>query len=294
MNAPPMNVIRFDHVTLAHGKRKILSDVSLSVPDGAFVGLLGANGAGKTTLLRAILGLMKPQAGRITVLGREPRRGNPLIGYLPQMRRLTPPPGLTGHDLVLGAVSGHRWGWPLASGAERKAAWAALDHAGAADLARAPFAELSGGERQRVLIAQALIGEPKLLLLDEPLISLDAGHQRAMVDLVRDIGRKLGIAVLFCSHEINPLLDAVDSVLYLGNGQAAMGSVDEVITAPVLSRLYNAPITVLRVEGRIFVMADGIEMERGAHVHDDHAHHHGDAHHDHADDHADDHANDHV
>jgi zinc/manganese transport system ATP-binding protein len=278
-----MNVIRFDHVTLAHGKRKILSDVSFSVPDGAFVGLLGGNGAGKTTLLRAVLGLMKPQAGRIAVLGREPGRGDPMIGYLPQMRRLDPHPGLTGYDLVLGAAGGHRWGWPVASAAEREAAWAALDLAGAADLARRPIARLSGGERQRILIAQALIGQPKLLLLDEPLISLDAGHQRAMVDLVRNVSRRLGIAVLFCSHEINPLLDAVDSVLYLGSGQAAMGSVDEVITAPVLSRLYNAPINVLRAKGRIFVMADGIEMESGAHIHDGHANHHGDAHnhHDH-------------
>jgi zinc/manganese transport system ATP-binding protein len=263
-----MNAVEFDRATLAHGKRQVLADVSFSVPDGAFVGLLGANGAGKTTLLRAILGLMKPQAGKIAVLGREPGRGNPLIGYLPQMRRLAPHPGLTGYDLVLGAVSGHRWGWPVASAAERKAAWEALDRAGASNLARAPLAELSGGERQRILIAQALIGEPKLLLLDEPLISLDAGHQRAMVDLVRDISRRSGTAVLFCSHEINPLLEAVDSVLYLGNGQAAMGSVDEVITAPVLSRLYNAPITVLRAKGRIFVMAGGIEMERGAHIHD--------------------------
>jgi zinc/manganese transport system ATP-binding protein len=290
-----MNAIDFDHVTLAHGKRRILSDISFSVPDGAFVGLLGPNGAGKTTLLRAILGLMKPQAGRISILGREPSRGDPLIGYMPQTRRLPLNPGLTGYDLVLGAAGGHRWGWPVASAAERKAAWTALDRAGAADLARRPLAGLSGGERQRVLIAQALIGEPKLLLLDEPLISLDAGHQRAMVDLVRGVSRGLGIAVLFCSHEINPLLDAVDSVLYLGNGQAAMGSVDEVITAPVLSRPYNAPITVLRVEDRIFVMAGGIEMERDAHVHDGdvhdgHAHGAGETH----DHHSHDHAHNHV
>lgn len=277
MNAA-MNVIEFDYVTLAHGKRKILSDVSLSVPDGAFVGLLGANGAGKTTLLRAILGLLKPQAGRISVLGREPSRGNPLIGYMPQTRRLPLHSGLTGYDLVLGAAGGHRWGWPVASAAEREAAWQALELAGAAELAQRPLVQLSDGERQRILIAQALIGEPKLLLLDEPLISLDAGHQRAMVDLVRNVSRELGIAVLFCSHEINPLLDAVDSVLYLGNGQAAMGSVDEVITTPVLSRLYDAPINVLRADGRIFVMADGVEMECDAHSHDAHTHDHGDAH----------------
>jgi len=273
-----MNAIEFDGVTLSHGKRQVLSDVSFSVPDGAFVGLLGANGAGKTTLLRAVLGLAKPQAGRISILGRRPSRGNALIGYMPQTRRLPPHPGLTGYDLVLGAAGGHRWGWPFASAAERETAWRALDLVGASDLARRPIARLSGGERQRVLIAEALIDEPKLLLLDEPLISLDARHQRAMVELVRDVSRRLGIAVLFCSHEINPLLDAVDSVLYLGNGQAAMGSVDEVITAPVLSRLYDTPIQVLRVEGRVFVMAEGVEMECDAHIHGAHTHDHGDAH----------------
>jgi zinc/manganese transport system ATP-binding protein len=263
-----MNAIAFDRVTLAYGGRRVLSDVSFAIPDGAFVGLLGANGAGKTTLLRAVLGLVRPVSGRISVLGKAPRRGNPAIGYMPQVRRGIAAHGLSGFDLVLGAACGHRRGWPAASRAERDMAWQALEKAGAADLARRPLAELSGGERQRILIAQALIGEPKLLLLDEPLISLDAAHQRMTVDLVHDIGERLGIAVVFCSHEINPLLGAADAVLYLGNGQAAIGGVDEVISAPVLSRLYGAPITVMRVEDRIFVMADGIDLEGGAHAHD--------------------------
>ncbi len=116
---------------------------------------------------------------------------------------------------------------------------------GAADLARRPIAQLSGGERQRILIAEALLGSPKLLLLDEPLISLDAGHQRTIVELVHRIGHELGIAVLFCSHEINPLLHVVDEVLYLGRGHAAIGSVEEVIREEVLSALYGVPITVL-------------------------------------------------
>jgi zinc/manganese transport system ATP-binding protein len=263
-----MNAIQFDRVTLTYGERRVLSDVSFSIPHGAFVGLLGANGAGKTTLLRAVLGLLKPDKGRISVLGETPKRGNPAIGYLPQVRRASAQAALCGFDLVLGALAGHRWGWPLPSRAEREAAWKALEQAGAADLARRPIGELSGGERQRILIAQTLTGKPKLLLLDEPLISLDAAHQRQTVDLVHDLAERLGIAVLFCSHEINPLLGAVDAVLYLGNCRAAIGSVEEVISAPVLSRLYGAPIHVLRAEGRIFVMADGIDLEGGAHVHD--------------------------
>ena len=263
-----MNSVAFDRVTLTYGGRRVLSDVSFSVPQGAFVGLLGANGAGKTTMLRAILGLMKPSGGAISVLGKPPTRGNPAIGYMPQARRTLLHMGISGLDFVLTAAGGHRWGWPVASATEKQAAWKALEAVGAGDLARRPLAELSGGERQRILIAQALIGDPKLLLLDEPLISLDAAHQRTIIDLVHEIGERLGIAVLFCSHEINPLLRAVDRVLYLGNGKAAIGSVDEVINGPVLSKLYGTSINVVRVAGRIFVMADDVELEAGTHVHD--------------------------
>jgi zinc/manganese transport system ATP-binding protein len=263
-----MNAVAFDRVTLTYGGRRVLSDVSFSVPQGAFVGLLGANGAGKTTMLRAILGLIKPSDGAISVLGKPPTRGNAAIGYMPQTRRALPHMGISGLDFVLTAVGGHRWGWPIASAVEKQAAWKALEAVGASDLARRPLAELSGGERQRILIAQSLIGDPQLLLLDEPLISLDAAHQRTIIDLVHEIGERLGIAVLFCSHEINPLLRAVDRVLYLGNGKAAIGCVDEVINGPVLSKLYGTSINVVRVAGRIFVMADDVELEGGAHVHD--------------------------
>ncbi|UCI20403.1 ABC transporter ATP-binding protein [Mesorhizobium sp. B2-1-8] len=263
-----MNAIEFAKVTLTYGGRRVLSDVSFSIPQGAFVGLLGANGAGKTTMLRAILGLIKPAGGAISVLGKPPTRGNADIGYMPQARRALTQTGISGLDFVLIAAGGHRWGWPVASAAEKEAAWKALEAVGASDLARRPLAELSGGERQRILIAQALIGDPKLLLLDEPLISLDAAHQRTIIDLVHEIGERLGIAVLFCSHEINPLLRAVDRVLYLGNGKAAIGSVDEVISGPVLSELYGTSINVVRVAGRIFVMADDVELESEAHVHD--------------------------
>ncbi|MER8627342.1 ABC transporter ATP-binding protein [Mesorhizobium sp. M0847] len=263
-----MNAIEFDRVTLTYGGRRVLSDVSFSLPQGAFVGLLGANGAGKTTMLRAILGLIKPAGGAISVLGKSPTRGNADIGYMPQARRALGDVGVSGLDFVLSAAGGHRWGWPVASAAEKEAAWKALEEVGAGSLARRPLGELSGGERQRILIAQSLIGNPQLLLLDEPLISLDAGHQRAIIDLVHQIGERLGIAVLFCSHEINPLLRAVDRVLYLGNRKAAIGSVDEVISGPVLSKLYGTHINVVRVAGRIFVMADDVELESGAHVHD--------------------------
>lgn len=267
-----MSALSFENVTLTYQGRRVLSDVSFAIKDRRFVGILGPNGAGKTTLLRAVLGLVPPAFGAIRVLGAPPKRGNAEIGYMPQVRARAAPAGLSGFELVLGAVAGQRWGWPLARRREREMAFEALERVGAADLARRPLAELSGGERQRILIAEALIGAPRLLLLDEPLISLDAGHQRAIIELVRTLAADLGIAVLFCSHEINQLLGIIDEVLYLGNGRAALGTVDEVITPSVLSGLFGAPIEVVRTGGRIFVLADDVPVA-GGHGHDhDHDH----------------------
>jgi zinc/manganese transport system ATP-binding protein len=150
-----------------------------------------------------------------------------------------------------------------------------LESVGAADLARRPLADMSGGERQRLLLAQALLGEPQLLLLDEPLISLDFRYQEAVIDLVGRIARERNITVLFSAHELNQLIGALDRVLYLGNGQAALGSVAEVATAPVLSQLYGTEIEVVRADGHIFVLSRGRDMERADHGHShDHAHGH--------------------
>jgi zinc/manganese transport system ATP-binding protein len=263
-----MSALSLEHATISIGGRSILSDVTLAIAEGEFVGLLGPNGAGKTTLMRAILGLAPVVAGAIRVLDAPARRGNPAIGYMPQTRSSVSNLRLSGWDFVISAANGHRWGVPWAGKAERRDAERVLDLVGAAALAKRPLAEISGGERQRLLLAQALLGQPRLLLLDEPLISLDPHHQRAVVELVRRLQKELGAAVLFSAHELNPLLDTLDRVLYLGNGQAALGTVDEVITGPVLSRLYGARIDVVRFEGRIFVMSDQYELERGEHRHD--------------------------
>ena len=256
-----MNVIQFDRVVLTLGRRRILSDISFTIAAGSFVGVLGPNGAGKTSLMRAILGVIPIDHGRIGVLGRPARRGNASIGYVPQFRRGAAQLRLNGFELVLGGVSGQRWGWPFATRQERRKATIALERVGALDLARRPLAELSGGERQRILVAQALIDDPALLLLDEPLVSLDPGHQRQMVDAVLEIAREAAITVLFCAHEINPILRAVDTVLYLGNGKAAVGTVDDIIQPDVLSALYKTPIHVARHDGRIYVMAEDAEFD---------------------------------
>ncbi len=264
-----MNAIEFRDVRLTLGGRAILTDVSLEIGACEFVGVLGPNGAGKTTMMRAILGLVRPSYGSIHVLGKAAVRGNPAIGYMPQIRAAVATMRLSGWDFVAGVVDGHRLGLPVAGRAGRAEVDRALDLVGARELARRPLFETSGGERQRLLLAQALIGRPRLLLLDEPLISLDPHHQRGVVELAKSLQTELGITVLFSAHDLNPLLGALDRVLYLGRGQAALGTVDEVITSSVLSRLYGSEIDVVRLKGRIFVMAGSHNEEPAGHCHHD-------------------------
>jgi zinc/manganese transport system ATP-binding protein len=270
-----MNAIELRRVSLALAGHLVLTDISLEIAAGQFVGVLGANGSGKTTLMRAVLGLVTPSRGTIGVLGQAATRGNASVGYMPQAASAVPQATrLSGWDFVACVASGHRLGLPILSATARAEVERALDLVGARQLARRPLAEISGGERQRLLLAQALIGRPQLLLLDEPLISLDPRHQQEVVELVKRLQRELRITVLFSAHEINPLLGAIDQVLYLGRGQAALGAVDEVITGPVLSRLYGSEIDVIRLKGRIFVMSGGHDMERDEHRHEG-AHTHG-------------------
>ncbi|MGF6755485.1 ABC transporter ATP-binding protein [Paraburkholderia sp. GAS42] len=282
-------VLELDHVTLELGGRTILNDASLVVNQNEFIGVLGPNGAGKTTLMRAVLGLVPAASGAIRALGQPVERGNPSIGYMPQTRSALAGRRVRGRDFVAMAADGHRWGLPHGSAAARTEVDRVLDLVGARDLALRPLSELSGGERQRLLLAQCLLGNPRLLLLDEPLISLDPHHQKSVVELVRRVQQELGITVLFSAHELNPLLHALDRVLYLGSGVAALGTVDEVITKPVLSRLYGSSIDVMRVNGRIFVMSGDVEVEKHDHEHeDDHGggHSHGHDHNGHSHSHS--------
>ncbi len=278
-----MNVIELDRATIGIGGRSVLADASFAIKRGEFIGVLGPNGAGKTTLMRAILGLIPPSAGDIRVFGRAPQRGDPDIGYLPQVRTVLPDLRVRGLDFIASSVRGERWGVPSLKRADRKMIDKTLAAAGARDLAERPLSEMSGGERQRLLLAQTLLGEPRLLLLDEPLISLDQRYQEAVIDLVRRFARDRNITVLFSAHELNQLIGALDRVLYLGNGRAALGTVAEVVTAPVLSQLYGADINVVRADGHIFVLSRGRDVERSDHLHgEDHDHDHHHEHHRHA------------
>jgi len=191
------------------------------------------------------------------------------------VRTVLPDLRVRGFDVIASSVNGERWGLPTLAAADRRTIQTTLAAVGAGDLAERPLAEMSGGERQRLLLAQALIGAPRLLLLDEPLISLDASHQEVVIDFVHGFSRERGITVLFSAHELNQLLGFLDRVLYLGRGRAALGTVEEVVTAPVLSRLYGTEIDVVHADGHIFVMSHGHNVERAVHLHEeDHAHSH--------------------
>jgi zinc/manganese transport system ATP-binding protein len=263
-----MNAIELHRVTLARGPRVVLSDVSAAVQPGEFIGVFGPNGAGKTTLLHAILGLLKPAAGAIRVFGAVPRRGNPAAGYLPQQHAPVADLRLRGWDFVASSYRGERWGAPLLGRAGTTQVDWAIETVEAQGLARRPLCELSGGEVQRLLLAQALLGKPELLLLDEPLISLDPKFQHAVVALVQRIRQEQGVTVLFTAHDLNPLLGMMDRVLYLGQGRAALGTVEEVITGEVLSRLYGTPIDVIHVGDRIAVVSGYGTVEADAHRHE--------------------------
>jgi zinc/manganese transport system ATP-binding protein len=256
------------NLTLARGERAILSDVNASIREGEFVGVFGPNGSGKTTLLQAILGLVHPTTGEIRVFDQWPAGGNATTGYLPQKRAMITQLQLRGWDFVASAFNGHRWGLPTLGTDGRKQVARVLEIVEATELADRPLSQLSGGELQRLLLAQALLGEPKLLLLDEPLISLDPHYQQAVVRLIKRIQQVYGMTVLFTAHQLNPLLGSMDRVLYLVNGRAAIGAVDDVMNAQVLSQLYDMPIDVLRVKGRIVVLSALGEVDGDAHRHD--------------------------
>ena len=274
-----MSALAFDNATIRLGGRTILRQASFVIEPGEFIGMLGANGAGKTTLMRAALGLTPLASGAISVLDQPVTRGNSGIGYMPQNRGAILGLRISGYDVVASAAVGARFGFSrLDAAMKREIEWA-LDKVGARDLARRSIGELSGGERQRLLLSQALLGRPKLLLLDEPLISLDPAHQNGVVEIARRLRDELKIAIVFSAHELNPLVNAIDRVLYLGGGAAVLGPVEEVVTGPVLSRLYGSPIEVVRIKDRYFVMAGGVYVEADAHRHEEgHGHTHEHAH----------------
>ncbi len=238
------------------GARRLWSDLDLDVGRGELVAILGPNGSGKTTLLTVLLGLLPLAAGQVRVGGRRPQQGSDRVGYVPQQTSLDASVPLRGRDFVGLGLDGHRFGPVLGRRRRerREHIVDALHQVGADAWADAPVGRLSGGEQQRLRVAQALVGDPDILLCDEPLLSLDLAHQRAVVDLIDRRRREHDTAVLFVTHELNPVLPVVDRVLYLVDGRFRIGTPDEVMTSETLSELYRTPVDVVRVRDRILVV----------------------------------------
>jgi zinc/manganese transport system ATP-binding protein len=265
--SPP--AVTLDGAQARIGTRTVWSGVDVAIDAGEFAAILGPNGSGKTTLLRVLLGELPLASGSASVLDGPPGARNSEIGYLPQRRHFDGSVAIRGIDLVRLGLDGARWGLPLRrSGGERVDEVLAL--VGAREYATRPIGRLSGGEQQRLLIAQALVSRPRLLILDEPLDSLDLPNQTAVVALLARISREQGVTIMLVAHDVNPLLPYLDKVVYFGGGHAAVGTPRDVITGTTLTGLYGVTVEVLEThDGRLVVV--GLP-EPPAHHHDRHAH----------------------
>src|SRR5215475_10493291 len=242
--------VRFEHASVRVAGRTIWSDVNLTVAGGQFMAVLGPNGVGKSMLVKAALGLVGLSAGSVTVLGRPAGQAGREVGYLPQRRSFDAGLRVRGVDIVGLGCDGERWGVPLPWGdrlfparrAARDRVREAIDLVGATAFASRPIGQISGGEQQRLLIAQALVRRPRLLVLDEPLDSLDLPSQASVAALIARICREQKVTVMLVAHDVNPILPYLDCVAYLARGGAVCGSPEEVITSETLTALYQTPV----------------------------------------------------
>ncbi|MFE0024743.1 metal ABC transporter ATP-binding protein [Amycolatopsis sp. NPDC059021] len=263
--------VRIRGAGLAFGNRTLWSGLDIDVEPGEFLAVLGPNGSGKSSLLKALLGVQALSSGSVEIAGGRPGGANRHVGYIPQQRAIDDSLTLRGVDLVGLGLDGHRWGTGLFGIRARHARVAeAVEAVGAQRYARQPVGKLSGGEQQRLRVAQALVGDPEVLLCDEPLLSLDLAHQRAVSELIDARRRTAGTAVLFVTHEINPVLRFVDRVLYLVNGQFRIGKPDEVMNSETLSELYGTRIEVLKVGGQIHIAGAQSALCEDQPHHDEH------------------------
>ncbi|MES2093346.1 MAG: ABC transporter ATP-binding protein [Actinomycetota bacterium] len=261
----PSPVLSLRAASLSFGDRTLWQNLTLDVRPGEFLAVLGPNGTGKTSLLKAILGQRKLSSGTIEILGEPVARGSRRIGYIPQQKLLEPGTPLRARDLVAFGLNGHRWGLPISSRAVRRQVDSILESVGATEYANVPVATLSGGEQQRVRVGQSIAGGPSLLLCDEPLISLDLHHQRQVSELIDEQRAATNTAVVFVTHDVNPILGMVDRVLYLAGGRFRVGTPEEVLRSDVLSSIYNTPVEVIRSRGRVVVL--GAPEGYGVHHH---------------------------
>ena len=265
----PTEIIVARELALGFKDQTILSNMTFTIHEGEFIGIVGPNGSGKSTFLKAILGLAKPLSGSLSVLGCE-CHGHPKIGYMPQMRSLTPIANLSGRAILEAVYQGTRYGLPFAQSTQRETIENVLSLVHATDYAHKPFGQLSGGERQRLSLALALLDKPAVLLLDEPLSNLDPHMQEVFMHLLTHIQQQLRVTILFTTHDLNPLLNVMSRVLVFAKGRAIIGAVNEVMTSATLSEWYGTNIEVIHLNQRLYVMSNGYHV-----LNENLPHHHG-------------------
>jgi zinc/manganese transport system ATP-binding protein len=247
-------LLTIKNASLAFGESTLWSNLNIEIQPHEFIAVIGSNGSGKTTLLKAILGQEKLSSGSIEFLGKPVTRGSRRVGYIPQHRSIDSASPMRAIDMLRLGLDGHRFGLPISSRAANKKVQHILGCVDAFDLAAKRIGELSGGELQRLRVGQAVIDEPDLILADEPLSALDLAQQKVIADLLDQERREHNSAVIFVTHDVNPILSMVDRVLYLANGKFKIGTPDEVLRSEVLSELYGTPVDVVRNQGRILVV----------------------------------------
>ena len=242
-------LVTFDRVTLGYGKTPIVPNLSFEIPEGDFLGMVGPNGAGKTTVLRAILGTLKPMQGAIT---RAPRLR---FGYVPQRDQVDYGFPLKVIDVVLMGRYDRIGLGRRPSANDKKLACDALEHVGIRDLAEEHLTSLSGGQKQRTLIARALVGDPNILVLDEPTTGMDLVSTTQILGLVRALHEKDGLTVIMVSHALNEVANYVDRIALVIGGVFRLGPVNEIMTEKTLSEMYGIPVEVSEFGGHRIVLA---------------------------------------
>ncbi|HEX2286797.1 MAG TPA: ABC transporter ATP-binding protein [Mycobacterium sp.] len=250
--------LTFDDVSAARGGRLIWSEATFEVPAGGIVAVIGSNGAGKTTLLQIVLGLIPPASGRVRVFGRPPGALNRGIGYVPQNYGSISGEAIRARDAVMLGLAGHRWGFGRAKRSDNRRVDDVLAAVDATDVANKRLSQLSGGQRQRVALAEALVADPKMLILDEPLASLDLRSQREIVAVLDRINKELGVTVLVVAHDLNPLLGVLTSAIYLLDGHAHFDTLDGVVDETLLSHLYGTRVEIVHTpQGELYTRRSG-------------------------------------
>lgn len=254
--------IEFDDACVKRGDRVIWQHGTFSIPQGSVTAIVGTNGAGKTTMMKAELGLIPTAHGSIKVLGQPAGSANSRIGYVPQSYASDIESNITTEQSVLLGLTGTKFGIHPVTKALRDKARKAMDFVGLRDKANYRLSELSGGLRQRVAIAQALVDDPKLLMLDEPLANLDLASQRATVHVLAKLNRELGMTIQVVAHDLNMLLPILTGAVYLLDGHPHYAGMNEVLDSHLLTHLYGTTVQVVTTpQGDMFVTPSEDESE---------------------------------